>query len=73
MDVDSILVWLQGVWEPAKYVLMALGVAVMAGQAYVLATPKKEDDAWLAKLEAKPIIGHLLRALRSFAPWKPKK
>ena len=71
-SINSVMSWLQSVAPWVKYLFMGLGVLVLGGQTYVLITPNKEDDAWLAKIEAMPVVGHLLRAFRAFAPWQKK-
>lgn len=70
--LDQGLTYLQTAWGPASYVLMSLGGAVVLGQVYVAATPSKKDDAWLKKIEAIPVLGHFLKALKKFAPLQKK-
>ncbi len=53
-------------------VLSALGALVVLGQTYIALTPTQTDDAWYAKLEAKPVIGKILEALKKFAPIQRK-
>lgn len=52
--------------------LALLGSLVVFGQALVAATPTDKDDAFLRRLEGKPLVGSLLKMLKSFAP-KNKK
>lgn len=48
--------------------LMGLGALVVLGYAYIAATPSKDDDMWLQKLEAKPVVGWALKLLVRFSP-----
>lgn len=50
------------------YVLAAMGAMVILGRAYVAMTPTKSDDEWLQQMEAKPVIGHVLKLLVYFSP-----
>lgn len=72
MEYEAILGWLGGLHPIIPLVLAGLGALVVLGQAYVLMTPSKEDDAWFDKLEAIPILGAVLKALKSFAPIQRK-
>jgi len=54
-------------------VVLAIATLVVAGQAYVGATPTEKDDAWFAKLEANAILGPILKALKAFAPIQRKE
>lgn len=72
MEYEAILGWLSQLHPVIPMVLAALGALVVLGQAYVLMTPSKEDDAWFDKLEAIPFLGAILRALKSFAPIQRK-
>lgn len=49
-------------------VLGALGALVVAGSTYVALTPTQDDDKWWAALEAKPVIGHVMKFLVRFSP-----
>ena len=73
MSIDTIVLWIQ-TNAPAtlQFILMGLGGLVIAGQCYVVATPRKDDDAFIARLEQKAIVGHVLRFLKSFSPIQPK-
>lgn len=51
-----------------KYILMGLGALVVMGYSYIKVTPNQDDDAWLQKLEGKPIIGFALKLLVKFSP-----
>lgn len=70
--MESLLMMLAALHPAIPLVLAALGGLVVLGQAYVVLTPSQNDDAWVAKLEAMPIIGSLLQALRAFAPIQKK-
>lgn len=50
------------------YGLMILGGLVVMGYAYIAATPSKDDDMWLQKLENKPVVGWALKLLVRFSP-----
>jgi hypothetical protein len=65
--IDGILAWLVGYLPLAQTVLMIIGSLVVAAQAYIVATPSQDDDAWFAKIEAIPVVGDLLVALQKFA------
>lgn len=70
--MESLLMMLAALHPAIPLVLAALGGLVVLGQAYVALTPSQADDAWVAKLEAMPIVGPLLQALRAFAPIQKK-
>lgn len=72
MDITQIMIWLSMQYPVAGTALVVMGFLVVCGQAYVLISPNKKDDAWLAKMESKPIIGHILKTLKSFAPIQKK-
>lgn len=44
-----------------------LGSLVVLGSMYVAASPSKKDDAWLAKLESVPVLGLVLKVVKSFS------
>ena len=71
MDIESILNMIQGL-PVINWILPILGIVVVAAQAIVIITPSPKDNALMAKLEAIPVLGHLIRALKSFAPWQKK-
>lgn len=64
--------WAVEKFSLAGSILMAIGSLMVAGTAYVAATPSKEDDAKLAKLESKPLIGMIFRVIKAFSVIKPK-
>jgi len=70
--MESLLAMLAGLHPSIPLVLAMLGGLVVLGQAYVALTPSQDDDAWYAKLEAKPIIGGMLRSIKAFAPIQRK-
>jgi len=72
MDLQGILDMLAGLHPIVPLVLAGLGGLVVAGQAYVMVSPSKDDDAWLAKIEAMPVVGSILRGLKAFAPIQKK-
>lgn len=59
--------------EIIQYILMALGALVVAGYAYIKATPSQEDDAWYDKMEKTPLIGAILLFLKKFSPIQRKE
>lgn len=74
MDIDftAMIAALILKFPVAFYVVTGLAILIIIAQIYVFLTPRKDDDEWVAALEAKPIIGDLLRALVKFAPFKRK-
>lgn len=50
--------------------LGVLGALVVIAQGFVLFTPSPNDDNWLAKALALPVVGPFLLAVRAFAPWQ---
>lgn len=72
IDIENMLAAVVGKFPIVAYVLMVLGTIVVLAQVYVAMTPRKDDDAFVAKLESMPVIGHLLRALVKFAPFQRK-
>ena len=67
MDWVTVLEWLKALGSGASYVIMGLGTLVVLGTGYVKMSKTQKDDVWLAKQEAKPLIGGILKALRSFS------
>lgn len=53
-------------------VLAILGSLVVIGQAVVVATPSKTDDAAWEKIKAIPLLGGLISAVAAFAPIQKK-
>lgn len=72
LDLNAILISLISKFPAIGYLLMALGTLVVLGQAYVAITPTETDDAWFAKLEKIPVLGHLISVIKSFAPLQRK-
>ena len=60
-------------YEMVMYILSGLGTLVVLGQAYVAITPTQDDDAKLQKFEQIPVLGMLLRIVKSFAPIQRKE
>jgi Na+-transporting NADH:ubiquinone oxidoreductase subunit NqrC len=67
MDMSLVLAWVNSIHPIAHIVLLVLGSLVVVATVYVKLTPSLEDDAMLAKLEAMPVVGALLKALMSFS------
>jgi len=73
MNYTDILNYIVGLWPVAETVLEVLGGAVILGLTYVKLTPNVKDDAFIAKMESMPVIGKLLKAIKSFSPIERKK
>jgi hypothetical protein len=72
MDMEVILQMIVAKVPVAGAVLMALGGLVVVAQVYIALSPSKDDDALLQKAEGVPVLGALLKALKSFAPIQRK-
>lgn len=72
MDLDFIFSWLVSQFPLAGTILQVLGALVVLGYSYVLITPTQTDDAWFAKLEAIPLLGAVLKAIKAFSPIQRK-
>lgn len=70
--MEAMLAILVGLHPAVTLVLSALGSLVILGGTYVAMTPTQSDDAWFAKLEATPLLGQLLKALKAFSPVQRK-
>lgn len=70
--MEQLLVMIAALHPAIPLVLAALGGLVVLGQAYVAITPTQKDDAWFAKLEAMPIVGSIVNAVKAFAPIQRK-
>jgi len=70
--MDIFIEYLVKNFPAATGIFTILGGLVVIGQTYVALSPSKNDDAWLAKLEEKPMIGPILKAIRAFAPIQKK-
>lgn len=67
MDLSAMLLWVNGIHPIAHLVLLVLGSLVVLATIYVKLTPSLEDDAILAKAEAMPIVGALIKGLIHFS------
>lgn len=72
MDIESILMILMAKWPVVGFIVMILGVLVVAGQALVVLTPTKKDDIAWEKIKAIPVLGQLISAIVAFAPIQKK-
>lgn len=72
MDLQGIFDMLSGLHPAVPLVLAGLGALVVLGQAYVMVSPSKNDDAWLAKIESMAVVGAILKGLKAFAPIQKK-
>lgn len=70
--MEAMLSMLVGMHPAMAVALAALGALVVVGQAYVAITPSQDDDAWYGRLEEKPVVGALLKAVKAFAPIQRK-
>jgi len=67
MDLDFLLNWVKGLGPVVMYVLAALGSLLVIMSAVVKLTPSQDDDAFLNKVKAIPLLGSLLIALEKFS------
>lgn len=70
--LEGLLHTLSGVHPAIPIALAALGSLVVVAQVVVAVTPSTADNEFMAKLEAVPLLGSILRALKSFAPLQKK-
>ena len=60
-------------WAATVYVCLAgVGSAVVAARQIVKSTKTKKDDAWVARVEVKPVAAFVLRLVERFSLVKPK-
>jgi len=71
--MEAIIGYLSGLHPMVPLVLAGLGSLVIVGQAYIVMSPTQKDDAWMVKVEKIPVVGHILKALKSFAPVQRKQ
>lgn len=70
MDVDTIVNFLMPLLQKLPVVLpvlMGAGSLIVAGESYIESTENKDDDAWLAKLYAKPVLAIVLGIVKKFS------
>jgi len=67
MDLQMVLDWLVQKLPVLPMVLGVLGSLVVVMTAFVAATPNQDDDAWLAKVKAIPLVGSIIVALEKFS------
>jgi len=61
-------------WAGVVYISLAgVGSAVSTARVIVKATKTKKDDAWVAKVEVKPVASFILRLVERFSLVRPKK
>ncbi len=72
MDISPILQSIAASSPIALAVFGVLGTLVVIGQAVVVFTPSKSDDAVWEKIKAVPLIGPLISALTGFAYFQKK-
>lgn len=70
--MDAVLQVLAGLHPVVGYILMGLGALVVIGLGVVAITPSQEDDAFVEKMKAIPVLGQLLLALQNFSPIQKK-
>lgn len=68
MEYDGILAYLASLNPIVPVIFAGLGMVVVAAQAFVALTPTPADDNFMAKIDAIPVLGAILRGLRKFAP-----
>lgn len=73
IPMEMLIPLLAGYHPMIPVVLAVLGGLVILGQAYVALTPTESDDAWFSALEQKPVLGQILKVLKSFAPVQRKE
>jgi hypothetical protein len=67
MGEMEILMFLVAKFPVLSLVLGVLGTLVVVGQAVVVMTPSKADDAAWEKIKAIPFLGKFVEALTAFA------
>lgn len=67
MDLQMVLDWLVQKVPVLPAILAGIGSLVVAMTAFVAATPNQDDDAFLAKLKAIPVLGSVLEFLERFS------
>lgn len=65
--LQKLLLIAQSLPAVAQLILMILGSLVVMGQAIVVASPSKEDDAAWEKIKGIPILGFLLDKITLFS------
>lgn len=73
VESTALLTWLTTLSPWVTTALAVLGGLVILGQTYVALTPTQKDDAWWAKMEATPLVGWILKGVRSFSPIQRKE
>lgn len=73
MDLSFFLDMLVTKFPAALGGFMAAGTLITCGKAYIKASASKNDDAFLAKLEAKALVALALAGLEKFSLVKPKE
>lgn len=67
MEIQMVIDWLVEKIPVLPVILSVLGSLVVAATAFVAATPSQDDDAWLNKVKAIPVIGSIVLALERFS------
>lgn len=67
MDIGQILDFLVGVLPVAGVILQVLGSLVVLSSVVVALTPSQDDDAFLVRIKAIPVLGALVVALERFS------
>lgn len=70
--MDTVIQFLVVQFPVLGLILAGLGALVVTGQAIVLITPSKADDAAWEKLKAIPLVGQIVSVLVNFAPIQKK-
>lgn len=70
--MDTVIQFLVVQFPVLGLILAGLGALVVTGQAIVLITPSKADDAAWEKLKGIPLVGQIVSVLVNFAPIQKK-
>lgn len=73
MDIEIILDILVKKIPMLAVALPLVGTVIVCAKEYIKASASKNDDAWLAKLEAKPVVAMILNALAKASLVRPKE
>lgn len=73
LDIGMIITMLSEKSAILFVILQCLGALVVVAAAYVQLTPSPKDNELLAKIEAMPVIGAILKTVIRFSPIERKK
>lgn len=72
MDVQALMSMAADKFPWVLMIFSILGMLVVLGTVVVKLTPSQKDDEFLAKLEAYPVLGAILKYLVAFSPIQKK-